>query len=123
MPLEGSQARLPPVLQRVHPNLYVQSSFFNPRRRSLIRGSVLVLLSLWAAFQLSDFPHNRPTFLLAIPSLVAMVGTADTIRCMQRRWNFYHGGVVLCIYMDLMAVSMILFFFLYPYMFWLSATH
>ncbi len=72
---------------------------------------------------MSDFPHNRQTLLLAIPALGAIVGTADTIRCMQPRWNFYHGGVVLCIYMDLMAVSMILFFFFYPYMFWLSATH
>ncbi len=34
---------------------------------------------------------------------------------MQRRWNFYHGGVILCIYMDLMALGMILFFLLYPY--------
>lgn len=101
----------------------MKNSFLNPRHRSLLRGTLLVLLSLAAAFVLSDFPRNRPTLLLAVPSLLSMVGTADTIRCMQPRWNFYHGGVLLCIYMDLMAVSMIVFFFLYPYMFWLTASH
>jgi hypothetical protein len=52
-----------------------------------------------------------------------MLGTLDTIRCMQRRWNFYHGGVVLCIYMDLMAVCLILFLLLYPYMLWMASSH
>ena len=58
---------------------------------------------------------------MGIPTLISLVGTADTIRCMQPRWSFYHGGVLLCIYMDLMAVSMILFFFVYPYTFWGAA--
>nr|WP_218892260.1 permease [Granulicella arctica] len=83
----------------------------------------MVLVSLAAAFLLSDFPHNRPTLFLAIPAVLAIVGTADTVRCMQPRWSFYHGGVLLLIYMDLMAVAMILFFFLYPYAFWLAASH
>jgi hypothetical protein len=82
-----------------------------------------VLASFLAAFFLSDFPHNRQSILLAIPSFCAIVGTADTIRCMQPRWSFYHGGVLLLIYMDLMAVAMILFLFLYPYAFWISASH
>jgi hypothetical protein len=47
----------------------------------------------------------------------------DTIRCMRKRWSFYHGGVLLCIYMDLMAVALILVFLLYPYALWLSAAH
>ena len=96
--------------------------FFNPRFRSVVRGNVLVLASLAASFLLSDFPHNRPTLLLIIPAVVSLAGTVDTIRCMQPRWSFYHGGVLLCIYMDLMAVSMILFFLFYPYLLWLSST-
>jgi len=85
------------------------------RRKSLVRGSILVLASFFAAVRLSDFPHNRATLLLLLPTLVAVIGTADTVRCMQKRWNFYHAGVMLCIYMDLMALAMILFFLLYPY--------
>ena len=34
---------------------------------------------------------------------------------MQRRWSFYHAGVILCVYMDLMAMCTILFFLIYPY--------
>jgi hypothetical protein len=34
---------------------------------------------------------------------------------MRTKWSWYHGGVVLLIYMDLMAISMILFLLLYPY--------
>lgn len=98
-------------------------TILNPRSRSLLRGNLLVLGSLLAAFFLSDFPRNRPTLLLAIPALLSFFGTVDTVRCMKPRWSFYHGGVLLCIYMDLMAVSMIIFFFLYPYMHWLTASH
>ena len=87
----------------------------DPRRRSLVRGSLLVLLSLAASIRLSDFPHNRPTLLLIVPVLGAIAGTLDTVRCMRSRWSFYHGGVLLCVYMDLMALCMILFFLLYPY--------
>jgi hypothetical protein len=101
----------------------VSLRFLNPRLRSLIRGNLLVLLSLAVSFPLSDFPHNRPTLLLILPLVVAVLGTIDTIRCMQPRWSFYHGGVLLCIYMDLMAIAMILFFLLYPYVLWLTASH
>ena len=92
-------------------------AFADPRQRSLIRGNALVLLSLVAAFRLSHFPHDQRSVWIAVPLLFASLGTVDTIRCMQRRWNWYHGGVVLCIYTDLMAVCLILFFLLYP--FWL----
>jgi hypothetical protein len=96
---------------------------FNPHRRSLLRGTLLVLLSVAASLLLSHFPHNRPTPLLVLPALVAILGMLDTVRCMQRRWSFYHGGVLLFIYMDLMAVCLILFLLLYPYMLWIASTH
>jgi hypothetical protein len=95
----------------------------NPRHHSLLRGSALVLLSVAASLLLSHFPHNHPTPLIVLPALVAILGTFDTVRCMQRRWNFYHGGVLLCIYMDLMAVCLILFLLLYPYMLWMASSH
>lgn len=95
----------------------------NPRRRSLLRGTLLVLLSVAASLLLSHFPHNRRTPLLVLPALAAIVGTIDTVRCMQRRWSLYHGGVLLFIYMDLMAVCLILFLLLYPYMLWIASSH
>jgi hypothetical protein len=99
------------------------ASFFNPRRRSLFRANLLVLTSFFVAIFLSDFPRNKANPLLILPAILAFVGTADTVRNIRKRWSFYHGGVLLCIYMDLMAIAMILFFLLYPYALWISASH
>ena len=60
--------------------------------------------------------------LLTLPALAATAGTIDTIRCLRGRWNLYHVGVILCVYMDLMALCMILFFFLYPYAGWVTSS-
>jgi hypothetical protein len=101
----------------------VLPGFLNPRSRSLARGCLLVLSSLATAIFLSGFPNNHATPLLVVPTLVAVAGTIDTVRCMQRRWSFYHGGVLLLIYMDLMALCMILFLLLYPYAQWIVSSH
>ena len=84
------------------------------RQRSLVRANLVVFLSLSIAFRLSDFPRNRLSPWLVLPLLLALVGTLDTLRCMRSRWNWYHGGVILCAYMDLMVVCLILFFLIYP---------
>jgi len=99
------------------------TALFNPRKHSLARGNTLVLVSVLAAILISHFPHLRPTLLLLLPALVSLIGTAETVRCIQRRWSLYHGAVILCIYMDLMAVSLVLFFLLYPYFLWISSSH
>jgi hypothetical protein len=99
----------------------VLPSFLNPRKRSLLRGCLLVLISLGAAILFSGFPQIHPHPLLVLPTLVAAAGTVDTVRCMQRRWSLYHGGVLLLIYMDLMSLCMILFLLLYPYALWISS--
>ncbi len=91
----------------------------NPRNRSLPRGTLLVLGSLILAFVLADFPEDRPSLKLIIPTVAAALGMWDTIRCLQQRWSLYHGAVVVLIYMDIMALCMILFLLLYPYGRWL----
>jgi hypothetical protein len=91
----------------------------NPRNRSLPRGTVLVLGSLLLAFSLAGFPDDRASLKLIIPTFLAALGTWDTMRCLQARWSFYHGAVVVLIYMDIMALCMILFLLLYPYGRWL----
>lgn len=93
------------------------SSFavFNLRRRSLLRGNILVLGSFAASFPLSGFPHTRATLLLIIPAVLAFFGTFDTLRCMRPKRDLYHAGIILCLFMDLLAVCLILFFLLFPY--------
>jgi len=93
---------------------------FNFRARSLVRGTVLVLASLIAAFLLSGFPYVRPSWKVIFPAFAALWGTFDTLRCLQLRWSFYHGGVLLLLYMDIMALCMIFFLLLYPYAGWLQ---
>lgn len=88
--------------------------FVNLRFRSVLRGTLLVALSTVVSFRMSHFPHIVLNPWLVLPLLTAAAGTADTTRCMQKRWSWYHGGVVLCIYTDLMALCMIAFFLLYP---------
>jgi hypothetical protein len=94
-------------------------SALNLRHRSLARGTALVLGSLVLAFRLAGFPDDRASLKLLIPTLIATLGTWDTMRCLQHRWSFYHGAVVVLIYMDIMALCMILFLLLYPYAGWL----
>ncbi|MBW4043651.1 permease [Acidipila rosea] len=93
---------------------------FNPRARSLVRGTLLVLISLGAAILLSGFPNARPSPILILPTFLTLYGTYDTSRCLQMRWSFYHGGVLLLLYMDVMALFMILFLLLYPYAGWIQ---
>lgn len=85
------------------------------RRHSLIRGNFLVLASLTVAVWLADVPNNRATLLLLIPLFSGAAGTVETARCMRKRWNFYHGGVLLCLYMDVMALAIMTFLLVYPY--------
>jgi UDP-N-acetylmuramyl pentapeptide phosphotransferase/UDP-N-acetylglucosamine-1-phosphate transferase len=93
-------------------------AIFDPQRKSLLRGSVLVLGSVLATFRLSRFPEDRPSLLLILPAVFAFAGLLDTLRCVRRRWSLYHAGVLLLLCMDLMALAIILFLLLYPYAPW-----
>ena len=94
---------------------------FNLRARSLVRGTVLVLVSLLAAFLLSGFPKVHPAWPVGFPAFVALWGTYETLRCLRLRWSFYHGGVLLLLYMDVMALAMIFFLLIYPYAGWMQS--
>jgi hypothetical protein len=93
---------------------------FHLRARSLLRGNLVVLGSLFLALVIARFPHNRPTLFLIFPAAAAFYGMYDTLRCLGRRWSMYHAGVLLCVYMDILSLTMILFLLLYPYMQWIS---
>ena len=61
-------------------------------------------------------PHGRSR----LPPLAALWGTYETTRCLRLRWSFYHGGVLLLLYMDVTALTMIFFLLLYPYAEWIQ---
>lgn len=93
---------------------------FNLRSRSLVRGTTLVLASLGASLIFSGFPHVHTAWPLVFAALAALWGTYETTRCLRLRWSFYHGGVLLLLYMDVTALTMIIFLLLYPYAEWIQ---
>jgi hypothetical protein len=88
---------------------------FHLRKKSLTRGTVIALGSLLVSFRLSGYPEVHVCLWLIAPFLLTCAATWDTTRCLQRRWNFYHGGVLLLIYVDLMVILMIAFLLLAPF--------
>ncbi len=90
-------------------------AIFHLKRKSLIRGTVITLGSLWASLRLAGFPQIHPNAWLMVPFLLTCLATWDQARCLQRRWSFYHGGVILLIYVDLMVLMTIAFLLVVPF--------
>lgn len=80
-----------------------------------MRGTILVLGSFAASFPLSGFPHTRATPLLILPLTLALVGMLETVRCLRPQRDLYHAGIILCLFMDLLAACLIFFFLFFPY--------
>jgi hypothetical protein len=93
---------------------------FNFRCRSLVRGTALVLGSLGASFLVSGFPHVQAEWPMIFVAFAALWGTFDTLRCLRLRWSFYHGGVLLLLYMDIIVLTLVFFLWLYPYADWIQ---
>jgi hypothetical protein len=87
-------------------------AIFRPRQKSLARGVVLSLGAFIASLRLAGFPrienlHGSHWQVVAL--LAALWGMTDTARCLHRQWSFYHAGVLLLLYSDLMIVVMVVF--------------
>jgi hypothetical protein len=98
----------------------LQHAVFHIRSRSLLRGTAVVLACLIAALAGSGFPDLRPSPWMVLPALGALYGTWETTRCLRHRWSFYHGGVLLLLYTDVLVLALIVFLLLYPYARWLQ---
>ena len=91
-------------------------SIFRIDQKSLARALVLALgglaLSLrLAGFPAPDSPHPSPWQAFVIPIVAwAMIETA---RCLKSRWSFYHAGVVILLYSELMILVMALFLWVF----------
>lgn len=84
------------------------SNLFHIRQKSLVRAVLLSLGAFAASLRLAGFPHieslhRSPWQFLAL--LVAAWGMAETARCLKRQWSFYHAGVMLLLYADLMILA------------------
>lgn len=91
---------------------------FQPRQRSLVRGVALSLAAFFLSLLLAGFPyierlHGSPWQWLVLA--IGLYGMAETSRCLRRRWDFYHAGVLILLYTELMILAMIIFLAVYPY--------
>ena len=73
-----------------------------------MRATLLSLGAFAASLRLAGFPsienlHGSHWQILAL--LVAAWGMAETARCLRREWSFYHAGVLLLLYADLMIIA------------------
>jgi CO dehydrogenase/acetyl-CoA synthase gamma subunit (corrinoid Fe-S protein) len=92
-------------------------SVFHLRQKSLLRAILLSLGAFAVSLRLAGFPyidklHGSRWQILVL--VVAVWGMAETARCLQRRWNFYHAGVMLLLYSDLMILAAIVVLMIVP---------
>jgi len=86
------------------------SSIFRLRQRSLVRAIALSCGAFASSLRLAGFPridnlHGSRWQILAL--VAAAWGMAETARCLERRWSFYHAGVLILLYADLMILAAI----------------
>lgn len=81
-----------------------------------------MLGSLAIALLCVGFPNVHPSAWVLIPAAGALVGTFETTRCLRRRWSFYHGGVMILLYTDILVLAVIFFLLFYPWAKWLQAS-
>ena len=114
--LEGLYGR--PTAERFRRARFMEwlrnSSFLNPRHRSLLRACVLVFGSLLVAWPAFVAPHGICASVLPLAALIAFAGSVDTARSMRRRWDFVHAGVLLLLYADMMIVALLTFMAFFP---------
>jgi hypothetical protein len=70
-----------------------------------------------ASLLLAGFPHieNLHGSRWQIAALlIAAWGMGETARCLHRRWDLYHAGIMLLLYANLMILAMIVFLVGYP---------
>ncbi len=90
-----------------------RSHFFHIRERSLTRGVLLALGAFLVSLRLAGFPnieklHGSPWHILIVP--FACWGMVETARCLRSRWSFYHAGVMILLYTELMILATVLAF-------------
>ena len=97
--------------------VHSRTSLLQLRRPSLLRGTLLAIIAFAISLRLGGFPdlsrlHSSRWQILA--ALMAFWGMIETVRCLGRRWNLYHAGVLILLYTDLMILAMAVVLFLYP---------
>lgn len=87
------------------------------RQKSLLRGVGLALCAFAASLLLAGFPYIgnlHGSHWQVLTMLGAGWGMGETARCIRRHWCFYHAGVILLLYSELMILVLTAFLTFYP---------
>ena len=82
-----------------------------------MRGVGLSLGAFAASLLLAGFPYIENLHgsrWQVVAALTAGWGMGETARCMRRHWNFYHAGVLILLYSELMILVLTVFLVFYP---------
>lgn len=85
-------------------------SIFRLRQKSLIRALALSLGSFLASLRLAGFPHIENlhgSHWQIVALLFAAWGMGETVRCLHRKWDLYHAGILILVYTNLMILTLI----------------
>jgi hypothetical protein len=92
------------------------SSIFRIREKSLVRGVGLCLGAFVGSLRLAGFPRiedlHESSWQLAMIPLVCW-GMMDTFRCLERKWSWYHAGVLIMLYSELMILAAVVALWIY----------
>ncbi len=92
-------------------------AIFRLGHKSLARGVALSLGSFAAGLRLAGFPYSgnlRGSHWQILVLLAAAWGMGETARCLRRKWSFYHAGVLVLLYADLMILVTIVVLLILP---------
>jgi len=91
--------------------VFPRPHLFRLREPSLARGVLLSLGTFIVSLRLAGFPyieklHGSRWQLLAVP--FAGWGMVETVRCLHKKWDLYHAGVMIMLCAELMILAMVL---------------
>ena len=86
-----------------------RTNFFNPRKPSLLRGTLLPLLAIGFTYHSVGFPDPHPSAWLWLCTVLPALGALDCFRSLQKQWSLLHAGILLLFYTNLMLLATILF--------------
>lgn len=94
-----------------------RSNIFRLRKPSLLRGGFFALTAFAISLRLAGFPDitklHGSAWQLPVAGAAAW-GMVETARCLRRRWNLHHAGVLLLLYAELMILALIVVLSIYP---------
>ena len=94
-----------------------RTTILHPARPSLLRAILLSVVAFAYSLRLGGFPDLATLHASRwqlVPAALALGGLAETVRCIQRRWNMYQAGILILLYSELMILAMAVFLFFYP---------